>query len=364
MPALRQCIAAEAQIALAATGRLRTQRLSDAACAALLSSGTSVCQAALGAAAASLLSQRPEERAATFADDTALARVASDALRAVVAAHVPSARIASGAIDADLVPCSDVATSNTVVGRVRMAFNPCAEPVQPAEFSLTLCGSSADGLPREYGLRRVVDALPTHVFGEPGAAGQSRAAQPGGSAYLPLKAQAARGGVVAVDGIVDRRLDMYLTDAADAEYRRLNRARMVAANTKTRVARTVAAVTTIAAPSDGGGGILKRRAEPQAEAAPLQQPLPKRVNKTVPIAGKAAQTVDRMEIDQLQSLLFSLFESRPLWKMAELGARTGQPVAHLKEALSGIALMDKTPGPSRGCFQLLPHLRRAHGEGV
>lgn len=357
MPALRLCVAAETRVALAATGRPRTRRLSEAACASLVSSGCLLCQAALGAAAATLVTQRPEERSSTITDDAALKRVATDALRAVVAAHVPSARIASGAIEADLEPCEDVASSNAVVGRVRMSYNPCAEPAQPAEFNLTLCGTSAEGLPREYGLRRVADALPTHIFGEP--ASQRHASQSGGaSLYLPLQAQTAKGGVVGVDGIVDRRLDMHLTDASDAEYRRLNRARMVAANTKTRVTMAVATFTTVAAPSADAGGVIKRKAEPQEEAIPLQGPLPKRANRVVPLIPKEAKHVATLDADQLQAQLFDLFEARSSWKMADLSTRTGQPVALLKEVLAGIAQMDKTPGPTRGCYQLLPHLRR------
>lgn len=358
VPALCLCVAAETRIALAAMGRPRTQRLSEKACATLVSSGCALCQAALGAAAATLATQRPDERAATFADDAALKRIATDALRAVVAAHVPNAKISSGVIEGDLVPCDDVAASNTVVGRVRMSYNPCAEPAQPAELNVTLCGASADGLPREYGLRRVADAQPTHIFGEPRTGGYQPASQLSGLSYIPLQAQKMESGMVAVEGIVDRRLDMHLTDASDSEYRRLNRARMVAANTKTRVSRAVATFTAVAAPSTDAGGVIKRKAEPQEEAAPLQGPRPKRENKAIPLPGREQRQVDKMEPDELQALLFTLFEGRPSWKMADLGARTGQPVAHLKAVLGGIAQMDKTPGPTRGYYQLLPHLRK------
>ena len=66
-PALRSCVAAETRIALAAAGKQRTQRLSEPACAALVPSATALCQTAVGAAAATLLAQRPNERALALA---------------------------------------------------------------------------------------------------------------------------------------------------------------------------------------------------------------------------------------------------------------------------------------------------------
>jgi hypothetical protein len=359
LPAMRALVDAETRLALSALGRPRTQRLADAARAALVPTGGGFAQASLSGAVAALMAQPAEARAAALADDGALGRAVSDAARAVAAARVPSAQIASGAIAAHLVPAGEPGGAEPLLGRVRMSYDPCATPAAPAEFTLTLGGPSAEGLPREYGLRRAADVLPMHVFGEPAATAATGPAGGGGggAGYAPL-AGLPPGGVASAEGVVERKFDMHLTDADDAEYRRLNRARMTAANTKTRVAKQVAAFTPLGAAGSGGAGPSSRGAA--LEAAPLRVPLPARQNvlsKAALAGGRAPEKRSRMEPDALQALLFTLFETRTHWKIAELERRCDQPLAHLKTVLSGIADMDRTPGPNRGAYQLLPQYR-------
>jgi hypothetical protein len=94
----------------------------------------------------------------------------------------------------------------------------------------------------------------------------------------------------------------------------------------------------------------------------MRVPLPARQNalsKAALAGGRAPEKRSRMEPEALQALLFTLFESRTHWKIAELERRSDQPLAHLKQVLASIAEMDRAPGPNRGAFQLLPHLRPA-----
>ena len=351
--AMRALVDAETRLALSAAGRPRTQRLGEAARAALVPSGGGFAQACLAGAVTALLAQSEEARAAALADAGALARAVTDAARAVAASRVPAAHIASGSIAAHLVPAGDAAGGEPLLGRVRMTFDPCAVPASPAEFSLTLGGPAAEGLPREYGLQRATGVPPMHVFGEPAATAVGGGNT--GVTYAPL-AGLPPGGVASVEGVVERKFDVHLTDADDAEYRRLNRARMTAANTKSRVAKQVAAFTPLGA--GGGAGASGRAAA--LEAAPLRVPLPARQNvlsKAALAGGRAPEKRVRMDEDALQALLFTLFEKRSHWKIAELERQSDQPLAHLKAVLAGIAEMDRTPGPTRGAYQLLPHLR-------
>ena len=196
-----------------------------------------------------------------------------------------------------------------------------------------------------------------HVFGEPAV---TAGAAPGrGGSYAPL-AGLPPGGGASAEGVVERKFDVHLLDADDAEYRRLNRARMTAASTKTRVAKHVAEFATLLEPADGAPGPTRGRA--MLEQAPLRVPLPARHNvlsKHAQRGGAPQAQHEPMTADALQSRLFELFETRSHWKIADLERTTHQRLALLKQVLSGIAEMDRAPGPNRGAFQLLPHLRRA-----
>jgi hypothetical protein len=362
LPFLRACVDAETRLLLAAAGKPRTQRLGEAARAALVPTGSGYAQASLGGAVAALQAQPPDARAAALQDAAALARVVTDAARAVAAARAPAAQIKSGAIAAHLVPAPpEPAGAEPLLGRVRMSYDPCGQPPAPAAFTLTLGGAAAEGLPLEYALQRAADVPPAHVFGEPAATAASGGPPGAAAAYAPL-AGLPPGGVVSAEGCVERKFDAVLLDAADdAHYRRLSRARMTAAGTKTRVAKQVAAFTPLGAAggAGGAGGALRGRA-PAAEAAPLRVPLPARQNalsKAALAGGRAPEKRARMDAEELKALLFGCFAARSHWKIADLERRTDQPLAHLKQVLASIAEMDRAPGPNRGSFQLLPHLR-------
>jgi len=351
LPALHALVDVETRLVLSGGGKTCKQRLKEAARATLVPTGSGFAQASLGGAAAALLSQPAEARAATLADDAALARLVSDASRAVALARVPQAQISSGAISAHLE------AAEPLLGRVRMAYDPCAVPPAPAEFTLTLGGFASEGVPREYGLRRAIEVPAMHVFGEPAV---TAGAAPGsGGSYAPL-AGLPPGGVASAEGVVERKFDVHLLDADDAEYRRLNRARMTAASTKTRVAKQVAEFAALVDPADGAPGPSRGRA--MLEQAPLRVPLPARHNvlsKHAQRGGAPPVQHEAMATDALQARLFELFETRSHWKIADIERATHQRLPLLKAVLAGIAEMDRAPGPNRGAFQLLPHLRRA-----
>ena len=351
LPALHALVDAETRLVLSGGGRTCKQRLKEAARATLVPTGSGFAQATLGGAIAALLAQPAEARAASLEDDAVLARLVADASCAVAAARVPQAQISSGTIGAHLE------AAEPLLGRVRMAFDPCAVPAAPAEFTLTLGGFGSEGVPRDYGLRRATEVPAMHVFGEPAV---TAGAAPGsGGNYAPL-AGLPPGGVASAEGVVERKFDVHLLDADDAEYRRLNRARMTAASTKTRVAKQVAEFATMVEPADGAPGPSRGRA--MLEQAPLRVALPARHNvlsKHAQRGGAPQAQHEPMAADALQARLFELFETRSHWKIADLERATHQRLALLKQVLSGIAEMDRAPGPNRGAFQLLPHLRRA-----
>ena len=284
------------------------------------------------------------ERSSALAEASSVRRSVREGARAAAAELVPSSRLTH----IDLVSCAEPAVTEPAVGRVRLTQDPCAADRTHFDFSVTMEGVAAEGLPTRFGLRRVTDMMPTHVFSEPAGACAA------GSAPL---ADLPPGTTVAVEGIVERKFDMHLTDAGDAEYRRLNRMRTAAAGSKTRFVRSVAAFTKLGAPSDGGRR-AGRGAPAAEEAAPLLVPLPRRANKAAPAAASGRGVTARSD-DELQAFLFSLFERRSNWKVAEIVSVTGEGMARLRPALAKITEMDRRPGPLRGSLQLLPHLQKA-----
>mmetsp|Transcript_1644 Transcript_1644/g.3840 ORF Transcript_1644/g.3840 Transcript_1644/m.3840 type:complete len:161 (-) Transcript_1644:174-656(-) len=61
----------------------------------------------------------------------------------------------------------------------------------------------------------------------------------------------------------------------------------------------------------------------------------------------------RMEKDELEKLLFSLFEKRPNWSLSDLVEATDQPQAWLKEILLQVAVLNKK-GNVKGSYALKP----------
>jgi hypothetical protein len=228
-------------------------------------------------------------------------------------------------------------------------MDPCAAE-RCFDYSLLLDGAAAEGLPSFFGLRRVDDVQPMHVFGEP--AGAAAAPDEG-----PL-ADLAPGAVVTAEGAVERKFDMHLTDAGGAEYRRLSRARTAAASNKTRLIRSLASFSALGAPSDAAPPRGRAARTAVEESAPHLLPLP-RLKHKAPAAVTAGRAGGARSDDELQALLFDLFERRSHWKVAEIVSVTGENMARLRPALAQITEMDRRPGPQRGCYVLLPHLKKA-----
>lgn len=357
--------------------------------------------------------------------------IAVPAVAATAAAGPGTPALASAAAAAAPPPPAPAAPEPLLYGRVRLTIDPTV--TQPTSMVLTPCGPSAEGLPGALTLRRhtaagpapaaaaaaaggaapapagdgmahatalsapstlqASAAAPTFVLSEPDVAVPPAAAH-GFAPYCPL-AGLPPGLAVAVEGVVERRLDAGVADPGDARYRALSRARTAAAAARTRVARTVAAFAPVAAPREGGGAARApprgaRGARPGgddadddcfggAPAAPagfappaVQVPLPARRTGSSRAGrgggggegGKAPRELrDKLSDDDLTALLFSLFERRSHWKVADLAAAAKQPVGVLRTTLASVAQMERGQGPLKGTFVLLPHLRRPPGAG-
>uniref|UniRef100_A0A061S5P8 Transcription initiation factor TFIIF subunit beta n=1 Tax=Tetraselmis sp. GSL018 TaxID=582737 RepID=A0A061S5P8_9CHLO len=120
----------------------------------------------------------------------------------------------------------------------------------------------------------------------------------------------------------------------DPAYCKLSRERYEAANRKTRTLQM----------TDGRRdrfAHLKRQQKPKRPAETLRGSRPSETKRV------------RMEKDELEKLLFSLFEKRPNWSLSDLVEATDQPQAWLKEILLQVAVLNKK-GNVKGSYALKP----------
>jgi len=61
----------------------------------------------------------------------------------------------------------------------------------------------------------------------------------------------------------------------------------------------------------------------------------------------------RIDKEELENLLFTLFEKKPQWSFSGLVEETNQPTAWLKEVLLGVAALNKK-GANKGTYELKP----------
>ncbi|GBG90943.1 hypothetical protein CBR_g51547 [Chara braunii] len=200
-----------------------------------------------------------------------------------------------------------VPSGDNELGRVRFSFDPLA-PKEPPEFMINLAGSEAAGVPKEYSLNFTRDALHMHVFSE-----------------TPQ-------GMVSVDGRVDQKFDM--KPVGGEEYWKLCRERQGRSMTKLRQIQWTE----------------KRNI--------LPVPVPdvtKRVTRV-----KASTTEGkriRQDRNDLEDVVFKLFDEQSYWPLKQLVQKTQQPVAFLKEVLNDLCIYNKR-GQHQGTYELKPEYKK------
>lgn len=129
----------------------------------------------------------------------------------------------------------------------------------------------------------------------------------------------------------------------DATYRALSQQRHQQANERTRTAQQVDAKDILNAQRNA------RLREPASMKSAIKRNIEAR-------DARASQV--KLDSEQLERLLFQLFERKPSWKMNELRAETRQSVESIKKILENIAVQS-TRGPSRGEFELRSEYKSA-----
>ncbi|KAH7429058.1 hypothetical protein KP509_09G028800 [Ceratopteris richardii] len=193
--------------------------------------------------------------------------------------------------------------------KVVLSVDP-AKPDEP-EFSLQLCAMDTGGIPKDYSLDVNKDIVPTHLFSE----------NPQGK--------------LSVEGKVDRKFDMKPKNLVSDEYRKLCRDRLNKSKIKTRTLQVLE--------NDHGG---------------FMRPQPVTIGPTYTAkkaaVSKAPETKRiRIERQELELLVFKLFEQQSHWTLKQLVGETQQPEAFLKEVMSELCIYNKR-GPNQGKYELKP----------
>ncbi|KXZ50769.1 hypothetical protein GPECTOR_15g454 [Gonium pectorale] len=248
----------------------------------------------------------------------------------------------------------DSADGPALLGRIVTESVPEEGSVSFLELPETM--PAAEGVPRRFKLQQMPmppqEATKMHVlsYEQP----QAGAAAGG----LPAAAGGGRGGGSAprelpkprVDGTVQQRMDMVpmvMDDkgawALDAEYLKLVRSRTEQAAEKSRV---------VGFYEDSVDNMLADLAQQRRVERDISN------RKRVAVAAAKADNLKRprLEKDELEDILFRLFERSSAWAFKALIAETRQPHMHLKAVLEGIATQQKR-GPNKDKYELKPEYR-------
>ncbi|GIL64310.1 hypothetical protein Vafri_18296 [Volvox africanus] len=153
-----------------------------------------------------------------------------------------------------------------------------------------------------------------------------------------------------VDGTIQQRMDMVpmVKDekgewALDSEYLKLVRSRTEQAAEKVRV---------VGYYEDSVDNDLANLAQQKR----VERDISARRKATVAAAKADNMKRPRLEKDELEDLLFRLFERNTAWAFKALISETRQPHMHLKAVLEGIAAQQKR-GPNKDKYELKPEYR-------
>ncbi|GBG62670.1 hypothetical protein CBR_g31689 [Chara braunii] len=198
-------------------------------------------------------------------------------------------------------------TGDNELGRVRFSFDPLA-PKEPPEFMIQLAGAEAAGVPKEYSLNFTSDMLNMHVFSE-----------------TPQ-------GTVSVDGRVDRKFDM--KPVGGEEYWKLCRERHDRSMTRLRQIQWTEKRNILPVP---GAGLDKKLGR-------------------VKLGSTEGKRI-RQDRNDLEDVVFKLFDEQSFWPLKQLVQKTQQPVAFLKEVLNDLCIYNKR-GQHQGMYEMKPEYKK------
>lgn len=189
-----------------------------------------------------------------------------------------------------------------------------------SEFMMELMSNGSATAPKSYSLNMSADIVPMCILSETGQ------------------------GKVAIDGKVEHKFDMKPHHQNIEDYRRLCRERTNKFNVKTRQIQMI--------DSDHGGGYNPMQGMMDFSSYNLR-------DKKGAAATVKTQEMKRTRMDrnELENILFKLFERQSNWTMKQLITETDQPQQFIKEIIMELGNYNKR-GANQGTYELKPEYKK------
>ncbi|BBM98477.1 transcription initiation factor TFIIF subunit beta [Marchantia polymorpha subsp. ruderalis] len=208
-----------------------------------------------------------------------------------------------------------------ILGKLILSLDPMGDPDDPntTQFTMDVSAKDPDAPPKSYDLNFTKDVVPMHIFSETSQ------------------------GKIAVEGKVEHKFDMKPTSLGDEEYRKLCRERLNKSLVKSRTLQRL---------ENDRGSFM--RPMPMAMWSSTGA---KDKKKPIPPPKQPEGKRIRRERNELEDIVFKLFERQPNWTLKQLVQETDQPVAFLKEVLNDLCIYNKR-GANQGTYELKPEYKR------
>uniref|UniRef100_A0A0D6R7K4 Uncharacterized protein n=2 Tax=Araucariaceae TaxID=25664 RepID=A0A0D6R7K4_ARACU len=188
-----------------------------------------------------------------------------------------------------------------------------------SEFMMELLTSASVTAPKSYSLNMSTDIVPMYIISETNQ------------------------GKVAIDGKVEHKFDMKPHTQNIEDYRRLCRERTNKSNVKTRQIQMI--------DNDRGGGY-----NPMQGMMDFSSILKDRKGAAAPVKAQEMKRT-RMDRNELENILFKLFERQSNWTLKQLVTETDQPQQFIKEILNDLGIYNKR-GTNQGTYELKPEYKK------
>ncbi|KAL3810487.1 hypothetical protein ACJIZ3_000011 [Penstemon smallii] len=218
------------------------------------------------------------------------------------------------------LPPSSAASSGHNVAKVIVAVDPLLpnEDFSSTQFTMELAGTGNVNIPKAYMMDMSTDVVPMSVFSESSQ------------------------GKVFAEGKIYHKFDMKPHNENIENYSKLCRERMNKYSTRTRQIQVI--------DDDSGmrmrpmSGMLDMKAFGNADK-----------KKTPTKASDTKRT--RRDPDEMEKIMFKLFERQPNWTLKQLVQETDQPEQFLKDMLKLLCVYNNK-GANQGSYELKPEYRR------
>ncbi|WOL09662.1 general transcription factor IIF subunit 2-like [Canna indica] len=219
---------------------------------------------------------------------------------------------------------TDPSNPNPVVSKVVLSLDPL-RPDDPSslQFKMEMAQMDSGNTPKSYTLNMFKDFVPMCVFSE------------------------SNQGKFSLEGKVEHKFDMELHSENFGDYGKLCRERTNKAMIKTRQVQVI----------DNDRGVLMR---PMPGMVGLVPSGSKDKKKLTPTKGSDAKRT-RRDRNELENIIFKLFERQPNWALKQLVQETDQPEQFLKEILNDLCVYNKR-GPNQGTHELKPEYKKSTEE--